>query len=157
MKGTRVEELPERISNLLQKMKEMEKEFKAAKLAQAKARIPDLVKKADQVGSINVIAQHFEGELAVDELRALALDIRERVKTSIVVLSSVVDGRVVLVCTVDELARKSGHKAGELAKRASSILGGGGGGKDDFAQGGGADASKLDAAISSIKAELQKS
>ena len=36
-------------------------------------------------------------------------------------------------------------------------LGGGGGGKDDFAQGGGADASKLDAAISSIKAELQKS
>jgi alanyl-tRNA synthetase len=157
MKGTRVEELPERISNLLQKMKEMEKEFKAAKLAQVKARIPDLIAQAEKFGSINVIVQHFESELAVDELRAIALDIRERVKTSIVVLSSIVDGRVVLVCATDELARKSGHKAGELAKRASSILGGGGGGKDDFAQGGGVDASKLDAAISSIKAELQKS
>jgi alanyl-tRNA synthetase len=157
MKGTRVEELPERISNLLQKMKEMEKEFKAAKLAQVKARIPDLIGQAEKFGSINVIVQHFESELAVDELRAIALDIRERVKTSIVVLSSIVDGRVVLVCATDELARKSGHKAGELAKRASSILGGGGGGKDDFAQGGGVDASKLDAAISSIKAELQKS
>jgi alanyl-tRNA synthetase len=157
MKGTRVEELPERISNLLQKMKEMEKEFKAAKLAQEKARIPDLIAQAEKFGSINVIVQHFESELAVDELRAIALDIRERVKTSIVVLSSIVDGRVVLVCATDELARKSGHKAGELAQRASSILGGGGGGKDDFAQGGGVDASKLDAAISSIKAELQKS
>ncbi|MFM1788658.1 MAG: hypothetical protein RLZZ12_7 [Actinomycetota bacterium] len=157
IKGSRVEELPERISHLIQRIKDMEKEFKTVKLAQAKARISELVTNAESFGGINFIAQHFEGELAVDELRVLALDIRERVKTSIVVLSSIVDGRVVLVCATDELARKNGHKAGELAKRASSLLGGGGGGKDDFAQGGGVDASKLDAAISSIKAELQNS
>jgi alanyl-tRNA synthetase len=157
IKGSRVEELPERISNLLQKLKEMEKEFKVVKLAQAKVMIPGIIDQAERFDSTNFIYQHLEGELAADELRVLALEIRERVKNSIVVLSSIVDSRVVLVCATDELARKSGHKAGELTRRASSLLGGGGGGKDDFAQGGGVDVSKLDAAISAIKAELQKS
>jgi alanyl-tRNA synthetase len=157
IKGSRVEELPERISNLLRKLKEMEKEFKVVKLAQAKVMIPGIIDQAERFDSTNFIYQHLEGELAADELRVLALEIRERVKNSIVVLSSIVDSRVTLVCATDELARKSGHKAGELTRRASSLLGGGGGGKDDFAQGGGVDVSKLDAAISAIKAELQKS
>jgi alanyl-tRNA synthetase len=135
----------------------MEKEFKVVKLAQAKVMIPGIIDQAERFDSTNFIYQHLEGELAADELRVLALEIRERVKNSIVVLSSTVDSRVVLVCATDELARKSGHKAGELTRRASSLLGGGGGGKDDFAQGGGVNVSKLDAAISSIKAELQKS
>ena len=47
--------------------------------------------------------------------------------------------------------RALGVKAGALVKAASAILGGGGGGKDDFAQGGGVDVTKIDAAFIAIK------
>ena len=66
------------------------------------------------------------------------------------------DGRVVLVCATDERSRTVGIKAGELAKRASQILGGGGGGKDDFAQGGGSDVAQLKAAFEALRSDLQK-
>lgn len=156
IKGARPEELPERIGKLLTRMKEMEKEFKAIKLSQARERIPGLVEAAERFGSISFISQNFEGELTGDELRVLALDIRERVKGSVVILTSIVDGRVVLVCATDDLSRAAGIKAGELAKKASSLLGGGGGGKDDFAQGGGSEVSNLNSALMALKADLKK-
>ena len=155
IKGARPEELPERIAKLLARMKEMEKEFKAIKLSQAREKIPGLVEGAERFGSISLISQNFDGELTGDELRVLALDIRERVKGSVVILTSIVDGRVVLVCATDELSRAAGIKAGDLAKKASSLLGGGGGGKDDFAQGGGSEVSSLNSALESLKADLQ--
>jgi len=157
IKGTRPEDLPERISKLLQKIKEMEKEFKVIKLAQAREKIPGLVSSAEKLGKLSVVINHFEGELGGDELRTLALELREKLKGAVVILSSVVEDRVVLVCATDELSRSSGVKAGELAKRASQILGGGGGGKDDFAQGGGTDTSGLKAAFAALRSDLQKS
>ncbi|MFM2175309.1 MAG: hypothetical protein RLZZ527_385 [Actinomycetota bacterium] len=137
IKGARSEELPERISELIGRLKDMEREFKALKLDQLRAQIPDLLLGVEQINKYRVLLKHFSESIGADELRTLSLEIRERNKGSIVVLSSVVDGRIVLVATVDEVARTSGMKAGELAKLASVELGGGGGGKDDFAQGGG--------------------
>ena len=53
-------------------------------------------------------------------------------------------------------ARDLGIKAGDLVRGASKMLGGGGGGKPDFAQGGGADASKIDEALEALKAQAMK-
>ena len=155
IKGARVEELPERISKMLSKMKDMEKEFKVIKLAQARAKLPELIAGAKKYGSISFLSHNFDGELSVEELRSLALEIREKIKNSVIVLSSVVDDRVVLVCATDEGARNAGVKAGELVKKASSLLGGGGGGKDDFAQGGGTEVKNLASAIAAMSVDLQ--
>jgi alanyl-tRNA synthetase len=57
---------------------------------------------------------------------------------------------MLVVATSDE-ARAAGVKAGALVKVGSAVLGGGGGGKDDFAQGGGADVSKITEALSAIE------
>ena len=156
IKGARTEELPERISRLMVRIKEMEKEFKAVKLSQAREMLPNLIAEAEKIGNLSYISKNFDGELTGDELRILALEVRERVNGSVIIFTSVVDGRVVLVCATDETSRAAGVKAGEMAKRASSLLGGGGGGKDDFAQGGGTEVSKLNSALQSLKAELQK-
>ena len=67
------------------------------------------------------------------------------------VLTSVVEGKVVLVVAVSEAARSSQVKAGALVKVATAILGGGGGGKDDFAQGGGTDTAKIPEAMKAIE------
>ncbi|MFM7624486.1 MAG: alanine--tRNA ligase [Actinomycetota bacterium] len=156
IKGSRVEELPERISKLLAKMKEMEKEFRAAKLATAQGQLADVLKKMERIGALTFLAHHFKEELSADELRVLALDAKARNANSVVVFSSELDGRVQLVSAVDEGARKIGAKAGVIAKLASQLLGGGGGGKDDFAQGGGIEVAKVGEAISAIKESLGK-
>ena len=55
-----------------------------------------------------------------------------------------------------EAARKQGIKAGDLVRGASKILGGGGGGKPDFAQGGGADATKINEALEALANQAMK-
>ena len=156
IKGARVEELPERISKLLAKMKEMEKEFRAAKLSTAQNQLPELIKKSEKVKDLSFLAHHFKEELTGDELRILALDARARMDKSVIIFSAEVEDRIQLVAAVDEAARALGVKAGALAKLASGILGGGGGGKDDFAQGGGVAVTKIDEAFTAIKESIGK-
>ena len=137
VKATRSEELPERISDLLAKVKEMDRELRQLRSARLAERIPEIIAKAKQIGPVKYVSSHFDEALSGDELRSLALQIRGAAKSVVVSLSAITDERVVLAVAVDEAARGLGIKAGELAKAASTELGGGGGGKDDFAQGGG--------------------
>jgi alanyl-tRNA synthetase len=89
-----------------------------------------------------------------DDLRKIAIDLRERATKSVVALISANDGKPVLVVATDEQARSTGVKAGALVKIGSTVLGGGGGGKDDFAQGGGTDALKSLEALTAISNAL---
>jgi alanyl-tRNA synthetase len=154
IKGARVEELPERISDLINKMKVMEKEISSFKSAQALASVSALANNFEAVGKFTVIAEKVSDGVTGDDLRTMALDLRNRAQHSVVALFSIVDGRVVLVVAVSPEALGAGAKAEQLVKTASAKLGGGGGGKDDYAQGGGTDTSKISEAIAEIKATL---
>ena len=154
IKGARVEELPERISELLSKMKVIEKELASFKSAQAIASVNELAKKSELVGSYKVLITQVADGISTDDLRIMALDLRGRDSDSVVALFSIVDGRVVLVVSVAPGAVQLGAKAGALVKLGSTLLGGGGGGKDDFAQGGGSDTSKIAQAILELKVAL---
>jgi len=152
IKGARVEEIPERISDLLNKVKTIEKELAIFKSAQAMASLNDLAKNFEGVGSFKVLITQVADGISGDDLRVMALDLRNRDPHAVVGLLSIVEDRVVLVVAVSPQA--NGAKAGQLVKVGSAILGGGGGGKDDFAQGGGNDATKIAAAIAELKAAL---
>ena len=148
IKGARTEELPERISDLLNKMKEIEKELATVRSAQALAQVGDLAKTALVINGFSYISAVMTDGVSGDDLRKIAIDLRSRDDKSVVALISANDGKPVLVVATSEGARSSGIKAGALVKIGSTILGGGGGGKDDFAQGGGTDSSKsLDALV----------
>ena len=136
-------------------MKVIEKELSNLRAEKALAAAADLLKKSIQIGSTNALfAQGPEG-LSADILRSIALELRSKKSNSVVALTSLVDGKGVLVVAVDDEARTAGVKAGALVKTGSTVLGGGGGGKDDFAQGGGVDASKIDSAFAEMKKALQ--
>jgi len=154
IKGARVEELPERISDLLNRVKTIEKELATFKSAQAMASINDLAKNFASIGAYKVLMAQVADGITGEDLRVMALDLRNRDPHSVIALLSVVDDRVVLVVAVSPQAVLLGAKAGQLVKVGSAILGGGGGGKDDFAQGGGSDATKIAAAIAELKAAL---
>ncbi len=150
VKGARAEELPERISDLLNKIKEIEKELVTVRSAQAMSQVGSLAEKAVVVNGISVIATALGNGIAADDLRKIATDLKSRSANSVVALVSVVEGKAVLVAAVSDGAKSAGVKAGALVKIGSTILGGGGGGKDDFAQGGGTNLDQISVALSAI-------
>ena len=150
VKGARAEELPERISDLLNKIKEIEKELATVRSAQAMSQVGSLAEKAVVVNGISVIATALGDGIAADDLRKIATDLKGRSANSVVALVSVVEGKAVLVAAVSDGAKSAGVKAGALVKIGSTILGGGGGGKDDFAQGGGTNLDQISVALSAI-------
>ena len=154
IKGARTEELPERISDLLNKMKEIEKELATVRSAQALAQVGELAKMATVINGVSFISSVMADGVSGDDLRKIAIDLRSRDDKAVVALISVNDGKPVLVVATSEGARANGVKAGALVKVGSTVLGGGGGGKDDFAQGGGTDATKSLDALTAISNAL---
>jgi alanyl-tRNA synthetase len=150
VKGARPEELPERISDLLNKIKEIEKELATVRSAQAMSQVGSLAEKAVVVNGISVIATALGDGIAADDLRKIATDLKSKSANSVVALVSVVEGKAVLVAAVSDGAKSAGVKAGAIVKIGSTILGGGGGGKDDFAQGGGTNLDQISVALSAI-------
>ncbi|WP_046528347.1 MULTISPECIES: alanine--tRNA ligase [Cellulomonas] len=156
--GARPDELGDRVSSLLTRLKESEKQLAALQQAQVLAAAGSLAAGAQQVGATRVVA-HDAGELASgDDLRTLALDVRGRLGESspvVVAVGGVVKGRPAVVVATNAAAREAGHRAGQLVRTASGVLGGGGGGKDDVAQGGGTDAARLGEALEGVVAAVR--
>jgi alanyl-tRNA synthetase len=135
----------------LSKFKEIEKELAQLRSAAAMADISKFAAGAKKIDGATVTSVRIPDGIAVDDLRKIALELRNRDADSVVVLISVVDGKPVLVVAASDAARSRGVKAGALVKIGSTVLGGGGGGKDDFAQGGGTNVGAIDQALQAIE------
>ncbi|MFI1330117.1 alanine--tRNA ligase [Streptomyces sp. NPDC020845] len=150
----RPEELPEKISGMLAKLKEAEKEierFRAEKVLQAAA---GLAAGAKEVRGVALVTGQVPDGTAADDLRKLVLDVRGRIpgdRPAVVALFSVANGRPVTVIATNEAARERGLKAGDLVRAAAKALGGGGGGKPDVAQGGGTNPAAVDEAAAAVE------
>ena len=154
IKGARVDELPERINDLLEKIKEIEKELAAVRSAQALGTVSAIAESVSKVGQVDLITAVLSDGISGDDLRTISLDLRNRFATSVIALISSAAGKSVLVVAASDSARAIGARSGALVKIGSAVLGGGGGGKDDFAQGGGTDASKASEALAAITAAV---
>lgn len=154
IKGARTEELPERISELLIKMKDVEKELAVFRSQQALSQVADLTKKAIDLNGISFTGVVMDDGVSSDDLRMIALELLARGNKSVVALISSSDDKPVLVVAVSSDLILDGVKAGALVKIGSTILGGGGGGKDGFAQGGGVNPSRSPEALKAISDSL---
>jgi len=137
----RPEELPERVSGLVTRLRDAQRELGQLRSTQLLASGPDLAGSAEDAGGVSLIAQRLPDGTQADGIRKLALDVRGRLpagQPAVVVLAAVPDDRPVVVVAVNDAGRGNGLAAGQLAGIAAKALGGGGGGKDDVAQGGGA-------------------
>ncbi len=156
IKGSKAEELPERITDLINKLKDAEKELGQVRSQQALAQVSGLLATAKNLGEYKFLAAQIGDGISVEDLRTMALDIKNRLGESVVALASISSGKPIVVVATSDLARAKGVKAGALVKAASSVLGGGGGGKDDFAQGGGVNISEIPNALLAIEKALTK-
>ncbi|GAA2917825.1 alanyl-tRNA synthetase [Microbacterium keratanolyticum] len=152
------EQLPDRIAELAAQLKAAEKRIAQFEAKERAGQVPALAETATRVGSHQFVGQSVGEVGSADDVRELALAVRERLGSdaAVVAVAGVAAGRPMVVIATNDAARAAGAKAGALAKIAAGVLGGGGGGRDDVAQGGGADASALPAAFSAIEAELRR-
>lgn len=150
----RSEELPEKVSAMLGKLKDAEKEiekFRAEKVLQAAA---GLVDNAKDVRGVALVTGQVPDGTGADDLRKLVLDVRGRIqgdRPAVVALFTTANGRPLTVIATNEAARERGLKAGDLVRTAAKTLGGGGGGKPDVAQGGGQNAAAIGDAMSAVE------
>ena len=151
IKGAQIEELPERISDLLEKLKSAEKQISEFKTARALEQAKDLVDKRKSFGGFDAIVSEFASGINTDDLRTIALDLRKKIGDGVVALISKGEDKVSIVTTVGSKGRDSGIKANEIVQAAALVLGGRGGGKEDFAQGSGTNIQKIKETISTIE------
>ncbi|MGH4030554.1 alanine--tRNA ligase [Actinomycetota bacterium Odt1-20B] len=150
----RPEELPEKISGMLAKLKDAEKEiekFRAEKVLQAAA---GLAQGAKDVRGVALVTGQVPDGTGADDLRKLVLDVRGRIpgdRPAVVAVFSTVNGKPLTVIATNESARERGLKAGDLVRTAAKTLGGGGGGKPDVAQGGGQNPAAIGDAIAAVE------
>ncbi|HLS14161.1 MAG TPA: alanine--tRNA ligase [Beutenbergiaceae bacterium] len=155
--GARPEELPERVSGLLTRIKDAEKQLAAVRQRELLAGAGKLAEQATRAGEVALVALDAGSVSSTDDLRTLVLDVRERLgdqRPSVVAIAGVAKERPVIVVATNASARDRGLSAGALVRTAAGVLGGGGGGKDDIAQGGGTDAGAVDEALGAISRDL---
>ena len=150
-------QLQERIAATLAKLRTAEKELDRLRKEQLAAAAAGLLSSAQDLNGVRVIAHDASQISGADDLRALALDLRNRLGSdaATVAVAGVANGRPMVLVATNEAARSAGVRAGMLVKVAAGILGGGGGGKDDVAQGGGSDATKVPEALAAVASAIR--
>lgn len=144
VKGSR-DNLLDKLSGLIERNRQLEKELEQLKAKAASAAGDDLASSAIEVGGAKVLSARLDG-LDGKALLALVDQLKNKLGSAVILLGGVFEEKVVLVAgvTQDLTARL---KAGDLMRQAAAVVGGKGGGRPDMAQGGGLDAGKLDEAL----------
>jgi alanyl-tRNA synthetase len=159
----RPEELPERISGVVSRLRDAERELNRLRSAQLLGSSGEIAAAAENIGGIAFATRHVPDGTDADSIRKLALDVRSRIPASrpgVVMIVGVPADRPVMVIAVNDAGRGIGLAAGTLVGGAARALGGGGGGKPDIAQGGGAPnagVAEVNAAFEAVRDTLRDS
>jgi alanyl-tRNA synthetase len=148
LRGSR-DDVDEKVRELIERSRKLEKEVQQLKSKLASGQGGDLTSQAKDVGGIKVLAAQIEGADA-KSLRDAVDQLKGKLGSSVVVLATVQEGKVVLVAGVsaDLMTRM---KAGEIAGAVAAQIGGKGGGRADFAQAGGTQPENLGKALAGVE------
>jgi alanyl-tRNA synthetase len=147
------DDVADKVGQLIERSRGLEREIDAmrAKLASGGSR--DLLEQAVDVKGVKVLAARLDGADS-KALRNAADQLRDRLGSGVVVLGAVEDDKVRLVAAVTkDLTDRL--KAGALIGPVAEHVGGRGGGRPDFAQAGGSEPDKLDAALALVVAAVE--
>jgi alanyl-tRNA synthetase len=138
----------ERVKKLLQQQKELEREIEILRGQFGKNQLPELLAKREQVNGATVVVSKVD-KVDANQLRELADQLKEKIGSGFVFLVSAGDSTVTMVASVTKDLTAKFH-AGNIVKQVAPIVGGGGGGRPDFAQAGGKEPAKVDAAVDKV-------
>ena len=142
------DELVEKLRQLFERQKKLERELESFKAKAASSASHDLAAAARRIGDIAVVAARVDG-LDAKALREGVDVLKQKLGDCVVLLAAGADGKAALIGGVQgaALARV---KAGEVVAHVAAQIGGKGGGRADMAQGGGVDSPALDEALAKV-------
>jgi alanyl-tRNA synthetase len=141
--------LGERLTQLIERSKSLEKEVDELKSKIASASGDELAGQASEVNGIKVLAARLD-DVEPKALRDTVDRLKSLLGTSIVVIGGAGDGKVRLAAGIsDDLLTRI--QAGNLVNFVAQQVGGKGGGRPDFAQAGGSQPENLDRALGSVQ------
>lgn len=149
LKAKQLREVPEKITSLQQQIRALERENESlhAKLGNMEAM--EILESVQEVNGIPVIAAQLSSQ-DMDGLRHTVDELKQKLKSGIIVVGTVKNNKVNLVAGVTKDLVAKGYKAGQIVKEVAQICGGGGGGRPDMAQAGGKQPEKLSEAIKEV-------
>jgi alanyl-tRNA synthetase len=153
LRGSR-EDVDEKVRDLVERSRRLEKEVQQLKSRLASGQGGDLTSQAKDVGGIKVLAAQIDGADS-KSLRDAVDRLKGKLGSSVIVLATVQEGKVVLVVGVSEdlLTRM---KAGDIAGAVAAQVGGKGGGRADFAQAGGTQPENLGKALAGVESLIRE-
>ncbi|WP_321804971.1 alanine--tRNA ligase [Burkholderia sp. BCC1993] len=147
-------ELTQRIAQVQDQVKSLEKELGALKSKLASSQGDELAQQAIEVGGVFVLAATLDGADA-KTLRETVDKLKDKLKSAAIVLAAVEGGKVSLIAGVTPDASKK-VKAGELVNFVAQQVGGKGGGRPDMAQAGGTEPANLPGALAGVKGWVEE-
>jgi alanyl-tRNA synthetase len=148
--GSSVEEVPGKVKALIDEL-EGERRREVWLERELSHRIAmDLAEQTEQVSGVTILAARVPA-LTMPVLREMGDILRDRLKSAVVVLATVYNGKpgFLAMVTPDLVAR--GFHAGDIINQVAKVTGGGGGGKAAMAQAGGKDTNKVDEALQLVR------
>ena len=146
--GGNAGDVVDKIRQLGERQKKLERELEALKAKQAAGATADLGAGAVEVNGIKILAARLEG-FDAKALRDAIDRLKQQLGDAVIVLAGTQDGKAALVAGVNGSAMGK-VKAGELLAHIASQIGGKGGGRPDLAQGGGEDGPALASALAAV-------
>ena len=144
-------ELVERIGDLLEQKKSLEKELDRVNSRMLADSIDDIIAEAETISGVQVII-HKSENAAMPQLKEMGDQIRQKTKNTVALLGSKADDKLSFVCVVtDDLISRKKYNAGDLVRRIAEVAGGGGGGRPHMATAGGKELNKFDEAMNKLK------
>ena len=147
---TTSKDVPARIEAVLAEIKELQRENDSLSAKLSNIEAGNLVSKVKEVSGIHVLVAKVPAT-DMNNLRAMADDLKQKLDPVILVLGSAQGDKVNLIAGVTKDYIDKGFHAGKLIKEVATRCGGGGGGRPDMAQAGGKDPEKLDAALDYVE------
>ena len=141
--------LADKVRSVLERTRQLEKELQQLKEQAAAQESANLSSKAIDVNGVKLLVSELSG-VEPKMLRTMVDDLKNQLESTIIVLATVVEGKVSLIAGVSKDVTDR-VKAGELIGMVAQQVGGKGGGRPDMAQAGGTDAAALPAALASVK------
>ena len=142
------QEAAARIAQIMDNVKSLERELAALKSRLASSQGDELLAQAQDMNGVKVLSAKLDGADAA-VLRETMDKLKDKLKSAVILLAAVSDGKVSLIAgvTVDATSRV---KAGELVNFVAQQVGGKGGGRPDMAQAGGTQPEHLAKALASV-------
>ena len=148
-------DLNNRIEALHRALKEREKEVDQLKARLSKTASDDILNQAYEINGARILIAEVQSQDS-NNLRQNAEMLRDKLGSSVVLLGSIIDEKVALVCFASKDLVAKGIHAGKIIGIAAKAAGGGGGGRPDMAQAGGKDVNQLNQALTVAQEMVEK-